>query len=175
MILTILGVSFPTPSKMLIFWRAFVGIGFFATGFYCKDILKHKAKGLTIFALILFYLYCVNVNGMVSMVSMTYSNPILYIVNSVIGSYILLQISYNIPKVINLKIVENIGKYSIIILCNHMIIIEIVRLLDYKLFGNIFHKLGYLEGFVFGFLVLIISYMLIPIYNRYFKFIFGKR
>lgn len=34
-----------------------------------------------------------------------------------------------------------------------MFVIEVIRLIDYKAFGNILRKLGLLEGIIFGFIV----------------------
>lgn len=117
----------------------------------------------------------VDINGMVSMVNMQYGNIMLYVINSVIGSFILIQLSLNTLLTNRFYKVKVLGKNSIIVLCTHMFIVEIIRLMDYKLFNNILPTLGYMEGFVFRAIVLTVIYMLIPLCNHYFKIIFGKK
>ena len=56
-----------------------------------------------------------------------------------------------------------------------MLFVEIIRLLDYKLFDNALYRLGILEGIVFAALVIGCEMAVIPIVNRYFWFVLGKR
>ena len=56
-----------------------------------------------------------------------------------------------------------------------MLIVEIVRLLDYKLLGNLLYKLGIFEGLVFGSIVMISEIPIIFIMKRYFGFALGNR
>lgn len=65
--------------------------------------------------------------------------------------------------------------FARIILGSHMLIVEIVRLLDYKLLGNLLYKLGIFEGLVFGSIVMISEIPIIFIMKRYFGFALGNR
>ena len=65
------------------------------------------------------------------------------------------------------------GKNTAIILCTHMFVVEIIRLVDYKLFENLLYNFGIFEGFLFGGIVLAVMVVGIRIINRYFWYLFG--
>ena len=50
----------------------------------------------------------------------------------------------------------------------HMFVVEMIRLVDYKLFGNTLNKLGVFEGIVFGSIVCSVLYGLYVV-NRKIK------
>ena len=66
------------------------------------------------------------------------------------------------------------GKNTLCILCTHMYLVEIIRLLDYKLFDNILYTLGLMEGIILGGMVMILEVIIIKIVNGYFPYTLGK-
>lgn len=76
-----------------------------------------------------------------------------------------------------IKIISEILKYwgenSIKILCLHSFVIQIIRLFDYKLLGNLLPRLGIFEGIVFAILVMAILTILMPVFNKFFYWSFG--
>ena len=74
----------------------------------------------------------------------------------------------------NTKYLSCFGKNSIIIMVTHIVFIEIIKLLDYKLNIGICN-LGYLEGIIVTLIVLLLEIPSIYILNKYFYFFFGKK
>lgn len=60
-----------------------------------------------------------------------------------------------------------LGKHSTSIWLIHMLIIEIIRLLDYKLLGNSLYQLGYVEGFWFAGLVIAVEICILVVLNKF--------
>ena len=147
---------------LTVFWRSFIGLGFFVVGYYSSslfDLLKKKSTLREIVSIgilvVLFILYTVLSlkNGAVSLISLNFSNPLLYTVNAIFGSLSLLLFSYLLASRVKarfLKIIIWFGQKTLFVLGLHQFIIETIRLADYKLFGNILPKLGLFEGIVFG-------------------------
>lgn len=165
-----------TASSITGYWvpiiRCFIGLGFFCIGFMCgKSAYSNKAylSVPMLIALVSLYLIMVLKNGMVSLVSLKLSNPILYILNALCGSTILLSIAARINTSGLSDKVKYIllcfGKNTLIVLCTHMFFLEIIRLLDYKLFNDLLPRFGMGEGIVFGMILCGIEYFLIPLYN----------
>ena len=165
----------PANRYVVVLWRTFIGMGFFAVGYYGKKVITQQCKLCILCACVLAYLMSSAINGQVSMVSLDFSNPILYVVNGVLGTYILYQVCL---KVQNWKIVPAVvyfGKNTAIVLCTHMFVVEVIRLLDYKLFNNVLYRLGIFEGFVFGAMVLAVMGIVIYVVNRYAWYLFGNK
>lgn len=60
-------------------------------------------------------------------------------------------------------------------MCIHPFIIEIFRLLDYKILGGLLPLLGEGEGFLFAFIVIICCMLFIPFWNRYLRVLLENR
>ena len=153
--------------------RAFIGMGFFAVGYYGKVLFTKKGKWYVLLPVSAAFIASALLNGMVSLVSLTLSNPIFYVINGILGSYVLLQLSIRFRENSLSKKFSYIGKNAVIILSLHMIAVEALRLLDYKLFDNALNHLGLLEGFLFGGMVIGVMCSVIPLCNRYFWYLFG--
>lgn len=66
------------------------------------------------------------------------------------------------------------GFNSIIILATHACIIEIIRLIDYKIFNDILIKLDLVGGIILSIIVMIIMIPIVNIINNYFGFLIGR-
>ena len=67
------------------------------------------------------------------------------------------------------------GENSLTIMCVHMFIIEFIRLVDYKFLGNIFPQMNELEGIVMAIIVMSSCEIIVPVLNKYFYFLLGKK
>lgn len=173
-VLFLTALLIPPADILLPLWRSLIGAGFFAVGFYGKPIFARKGNGLCLICIGAAFLFLAEWNGMVSLVDLRYSNPLLYTANGLMGSYLLYQLCLRFPKNELSKRIAFLGKNSVIILCTHMFFVECIRLIDYKLFDNALNRLGILEGFVFGGIVMLFMIPVIMVYNRYLNRIFGR-
>lgn len=67
------------------------------------------------------------------------------------------------------------GQYSIVVLCTNNLLIEIIRLLDYKLSGNFLIDLGLSGSILFFLLLVLLEYILICLSQGPLGIIFGKK
>lgn len=67
------------------------------------------------------------------------------------------------------------GKDSIVILCTNNLLIEIFRLLDYNLTGNVFLGLGILGAFMFAAIIMAFEILIVFLSHTRLKVIFGKK
>ena len=173
-VLFLLGLIFPiNEAYIVVLMRALIGVGFFAIGYYGRILFEKKVNLIVLLISFSAFIGLAITNGMLSLVNMNLSNPILYVINGALGSYILFQCCLRMKENRLTKGIAYLGKNTIIILCTHMFAVEAIRLLDYKLFNNILHCFGFFEGFVFGGIVIAVMCLLIPLCNRYFWFLFG--
>ena len=164
---------------LTVLWRIFVGFGFFAVGYYgsafidwCKKKEFLQGVRLIVILIILLVLYVIFSlkNGMVSLVSLRFSNPLLYTVNAILGSLSLLLFSFLLASRVKarfLKIIIWFGQKTLFVLGLHQFIIESIRLVDYKLFGSILPKFGLLEGIVFGTVVCVALLLISLIFEKF--------
>lgn len=178
--LMLIGVIF---SKREYFWikpffRVLIGQGFITIGFRFHDIIEKKIDFFKLLFLIIIFIVLGNKNGSVALYSLKMNNKFLFIINSIIGTYILIQLACRIyPKIMNNKITKTVNYYgenSVIVVAFHMFLIEIIRILDYKLFGSALYKCGIWEGIILTIIVMIVMLIIISVCKKYFLFLFGK-
>lgn len=154
--------------------RAFIGAVFIALGFYGYKFYTKKIKKWQLLCLFVISLFTIFMNGLVSIASRDYNNPFLYIFNGCIGTLIIYQMAMRMRKIKNISgILKYWGENSIKVLCLHGFVIQIIRLLDYKLLGNLLPRFGIFEGIVFTTLIMAILTMLMPVVNKFFNWSFG--
>lgn len=61
------------------------------------------------------------------------------------------------------------GKNSLIVICTNNVVLETIRLIDYRLFDNILLKLGYLGVFIFFIILTVCEYPLLKVFGGKFK------
>ena len=154
--------------------KAFIGSIFISLGFYAYKYFTKELKSWQLTCLFVIDLFTVFANGLVSIASRNYNNPLLYIINGCMGTFIIYQMAMRMRHI---KIVSCILRYwgenSIKVLCFHGFVIQIMRLLDYKLMGNLLPRLGIFEGVVFTTLIMTILTILMPVFNKYLNWSFG--
>ena len=173
-----IGMYAPEPAHIGFLYRAFIGNFFICFGFYSYKIFRKVINNI-LFALIgLISLFLIFQNETVSIAARSFGNPILYIVNGCLGTWVLLQLcmKLELSKLSACKVLQILklwGAKSVVILCTHSCIIEILRLLDYKIFNNVLPKLGIGEGFALSFMVMSIITIFMPILIRLFGWTWG--
>lgn len=130
------------------------------------------------FGISLISIYLNYPNGMIKKVYTNFgSSHALYMISALSGSFVFIlfakALENNYGKVINK--IKYIGENTIIILCTHIFIVEIVRLLDYKLFQNVLLKCGIFEGCIMVAIILLCEIPVIHVGLKYTPFLFGKK
>lgn len=102
-------------------------------------------------------------NGEVEMSASNIGNAAIYFPCAIVTSIAVISL---MKKVENykwniLKYLEEYGKNTIVLLVTNNLIIEIIRLIDYKFFGNFMIQLGMIGSIVFTIILLIIEWWII--------------
>ena len=167
--LAIVGINMPECSYMLeVVFRAFVGVIFIEIGYYFYDMYINNFSKIILVIVIGLDILGVQKNGLVNLSDRLFNNPYIYIWTACLGTYIIYKLSIYLDKR-NIRLLEYWGKNSIKILCLHGFIIEIIRLVDYKIFGNVLVCMGRWEGVVFT------SIISMPLINKFLWWSFGER
>ena len=173
--LAIVGINMPECSYMLeVVFRAFVGVIFIEIGYYFYDMYINNFSKIILVIVIGLDILGVQKNGLVNLSDRLFNNPYIYIWTACLGTYIIYKLSIYLDKR-NIRLLEYWGKNSIKILCLHGFIIEIIRLVDYKIFGNVLVCMGRWEGVVFTSIIMIILTSSMPLINKFLWWSFGER
>ena len=164
-------------SYILFLIHAAVGLGFMAIGYTLPNILfREKQKWFVLLPFVMIDAFAIIKNGCTSLVGNVFGDPLLYLLTGILGSWLVIQIAMRLPERFFLsRGWQKLGKYSIIILCLHQFVIHIIRLIDYKLFGDLLPRTGFFEGIILSALTLTILYFCIPLILRLFWWSFGLR
>lgn len=171
----VLAISISVQNQLLItLFRVLIGFSYISIGYYLsKYIVKQQKQMITIIIMIISIILSFT-NGTVDMAHRIFNNQILYIINAVLGSYaLLLIVQFKIPIRIN-KALKKCGKNTMVILCLHGFLIQIIRLLDYKLLNNLLPRLGYFEGIVITVIIMLFIFFYLRIFNKKYMWIFGR-
>lgn len=159
--------------------RAFVGCFFMAIGFYGYTLFFKKVPLPILLLLSVVNVVLIFRNNTVSIASLAFGNPFLYIINGCLGSWLLVQYCMHLAELPKaqaiLKLVTVWGKYSIVILCLHLLAIECVRLADHILFHSILPKLSHAEGPVLTVIVMLLLSLSMPLLLRFFSWSWGLK
>lgn len=143
-------------------------------GYVLNNINKiEKINLFYYFILVLIHMYLCNLNGSITVMTMNLNSKILFIVSSILGILLVWGL-FKMYISNEMKFLTYFGKNSIIIMLTHVIFIEIIKLLDYKINLGICN-LGYAEGIIVTQIVLLLEIPTIFIMNKYFYYLFGKK
>ncbi len=159
---------FPMLQTILI-GTSWISFGYLLAKLYTKNIkfsLWCVSFGIQIIGVIF--------NGRTDLAYGIYGNPALYYLNGLLGTYIIIQAYQYIDKTKFAKAFTWFGKNTMVVLCTSSFVIEMMRLLDYKLLGTALPSLGFTEGIVLCSLIMIIEIVIILFCNKYFWFFLGK-
>lgn len=154
--------------------RACVAVMFALYGYLIYKY-KYRIKDSSIFIILMIITSIIfsKYNGFVGLGSFELNNIFLYFLFGIIGST---GVLFLIKKFDNkeIKILKLYGINSIVILCTHNILLEIIRLLDYKISGNILLNMDMLGSIILSIIIMILEIPIIIMCNRYLYFLFGK-
>ena len=116
------------------------------------------------------------VNGSVEMIEGRIGNPVVYFLCATMTSVSVLALFKNAESNNSklLLVLEKYGKNTIVLLVTNNLLIEMIRLIDYKITGNILIRLGIFGSILFTVGVLIIEWWFIKVANGPLGFLFGR-
>lgn len=157
-------------------YKVALGICFIEIGILISKyriIEKLPLWGTVLFLLV--GIICSQVNGEVEMSATKIGNPAIYFPCAILTSIAIMRLFKIIEdkKWKFLKYIEEYGKNTIVLLVTNNLIIETVRLFDYKLFGNILIKLGMIGSIIFTAFLIIVEWLIIKISKGPFAPVFG--
>jgi len=149
------------------FLRAFAGCIFMVLGFWGISIWKIKANNWLIFVAFFVHIVLMRLNPIIDMSSREYGNLFLYLLNACLGTWIILQMAMKLDgasysNCFMIRMLKCWGRKSVIILCIHPFIIQMIRLADYKIFHNVLSGLGIFEGIIISVIVMGILTVFLP-------------
>lgn len=155
-----------SPWPFALLEKTLMGCLFFIGGYLISKLLILD-KTVIVILLLLLGLSGTYVNGFASFAELHY--PILYLFDGLALSVVLLAISKHLIPIKSLlnRFILFYGRETLLVLCSNNIIIEIIRLLDYKISGNCLLKHGMI-GNVMMFLVLtFVETVFLVVYKRF--------
>lgn len=147
--------------------RICIAVGFIMIGNYTMDLIRKRNMpwyGLIIIAILSVILS--KINGFVDLNNLIFNNHILYLINSLTGTYLILEIS----KLIDIDEITYWGRNTLIVMATHLNIIYIVF---NKILG--IHSFGYVTGMIVFVLLLAVERIIIYVVNRYMPFLMGRK
>ena len=147
--------------------RICIAVGFIMIGNYTMNLIRKRNMpwyGLIVIAILSAIL--TKINGLVDLNNLVFNNHILYLINSLIGTYLILEIS----KLIDIDEITYWGRNTLIVMATHLNIIYIVF---NKILG--IHSFGYVTGMIVFVLLLAVEKIIIYVINRYMPFLMGRK
>lgn len=158
-----------------VLFRSGVAIVFIVFGHMIYKYIKEKDFSYFSIIIINFVnLFIFKFNGFVGLGAFRLNNIYLFLICGITGSLGIILLAKRLDDA-NLKLLKFLGLNTMVILCTHNIIIEIIRLLDYKLFGNILLKYNMYGSFLLCGIIVLIEIPIILVCNKYFYYLFGKK
>lgn len=148
----------------------FIPVYFFSEIVYI-NYYNYLPKSSFLYLLLIFTFYFGSIlNGFSSMQNM--NNAILYFINGIGTSFAIISFLQHYENKINTSIKKHLlfwGTNTLIILCTNNLIIEIVRLIDWKLTNSILLNNGYIGHLIFFLIITILEIPTIKLLEGKFK------
>lgn len=147
--------------------RICIAVGFIMIGNYTMNLIRKRNMpwyGLIVIAILSVILS--KINGLVDLNNLVFNNHILYLINSLIGTYLILEIS----KLIDIDEIMYWGRNTLIVMATHL---NIIYILFNKILG--IHSFGYVTGMIVFVLLLAVERIIIYVVNRYMPFLMGRK
>ena len=176
-LLCLLAGNMPTDWRLRVLLKSLIGWIFVEIGI---SLSKHRIHekipigGVT--ALLVIGAVLSEYNGFSAIGSLQLQNPLLFFANAAMTSTgILALCKYaETARAEHLKWLELYGRNTIVMVCTNNLLIEIIRLFDYKLFGNVLLRSGLMGCVVFTAILLVIEYILIRMAQGPLGVLFGR-
>lgn len=155
-------------TSMLIepFLQAFIAVGFIEIGWVLYIFFTSKHSILTIILAFCTWCICAQNNGGVGIAGRITNNLILFTLAATFGTFVIIQISIKIAESWKKhNLIQFWGVNSMIILCIHMFVIEIISCINSAIFNNIIERIGFNYEFSIIILVTCATTILIIIWN----------
>ena len=160
-----------------LFFKVLLGICFIEIGMLIeKSLVIERMSYIWIPILVFLGEILAQKNGSVEMSAGNIGNPIIYFAGAMATSIAIMGIWKKFEKyrIRILDIIEEYGKNSIVLLCTNNILIESIRLFDYKITGNILLHLGMLGSVLFTIILLAIEWLIIKLAKGALAPLFGN-
>ena len=148
-----------------------IGLLFISAGYYHQNYYNYLPKSSFLYLLLIFTFYFGSIlNGFSSMQNMNHA--ILYFINGIGTSFAIIAFVQHFENKINTSIKKHLlfwGTNTLIILCTNNLIIEIVRLIDWKLTNSILLNNGYIGHLIFFLIITILEIPTIKLLEGKFK------
>lgn len=147
--------------------RICIAVGFIMIGNYTMNLIRKRNMpwyGLIVIAILSVVLS--KINGFVDLNNLIFNNHILYLINSLTGTYLILEIS----KLIDIDEITYWGRNTLIVMATHL---NIIYILFNKILG--IHSFGYVTGMIVFVLLLAVERIIIYVVNRYMPFLMGRK
>lgn len=160
-------------------YKVLLGYIFIMSGYYMKAFNFDQIGNDKIWLNIILFLLGLDLaflNGPVEMTVGSLGNPVLFLICAMITSLCVVRLSKRLEKK-SAAIIDGIiyyGKNSMILLVTNNLIIECIRLLDFKLTGNLLFKSGFIGSVIFTVMILLIEWVIIKHSNGRLSVLFGK-
>lgn len=184
-IIIILVISFQynngifTNKAIYLLVKIFVAQSFTILGGVMKQILHQRKPYVFLLTILLIASILALYNGFISIGALLFNNVILFFIAGTIISYVIIMLFKAIDKNINHKRYFNIlsvfGANSIVVLVTNNLLIELFRLLEYKVFNNFFLENGVIGAFLMATILAIPEYYLISIAQNKIGILFGRK
>lgn len=170
-----LAVNFPVLKSISSMLQTIViGVSFIAIGFLCGKIYSKPIKRMTWLICAVIHLGLALLNQCVDLAYGVYGNPLLYYVNGMLGTFVAIHSFAYVSQYRFSEFLVWLGKNTIIVLCTSSFVIEMLRLVDYKLTNSAMPSFGYAEGIILCVLTMMIEVIIILFCKRYLWFVTGK-
>ena len=153
-----------SPWPFALIEKSLLGSLYFIGGYV---IAKYEIWQYKILLLLLFVLGLIGsfINGFASFAELHI--PSLYLFNGIVLSFAVIALSkILVSNNVVSDFVLNFGRETLIVLCSNNLFIEIIRLIDYKLFNNILLNHGMLGNFMMFVLLVCVEVYFIHYYRR---------
>lgn len=156
--------------------RVLIGLIFIYMG-YCVERYSILIRIPSVVALVGMALCCVGSlkNGFAAIGSLQLQNVVLFFLTGGATSIFILVLFQKITRTqVSLSWLSYWGRNTLVVLCTNNLLIEIVRLLDYKVTGNFFLSNGIVGSLAMAVVIAVLEMIVIWVSNSKCKVLFGK-
>ena len=176
-VICLLAYHMPTSGWQRMLVKTAIGWIFVETGAFLARYLNEKKIPVEgVIPLLALGAVLSAYNGFAAIGSLQLRNPVLFFLNAVLTSTAVLVLCRRMENKQGKvpALLERFGRNTIVVVCTNNLLIEIIRLLDYKLTGNILLNTGYTGCVSFTAILLALEYVLIRMAQGKLGVLFGK-